>query len=201
MEGHGPLQVFLSGSWRLWLYWQWRCTLSTLSMSSSAVPVPPQLKKTLIGDQIGSHTVDSLQMLVDEVKESLRQEMVTEFLAINTRMMGKGMDMKESLRWEIMTEINTVLLDAGKDAQEYLHEEMATEIKAALMGIVGGGQARRLWMRKATFSRPCRVWTLSLPGKELILLPGSSMLEKRWKSLITRCNCYACSLNQFKWRW
>ena len=30
---------------------------------------------------------------------------------------------------------------------------------------------------------------------------GSSMLEKRWKSLITRRNCYACSLNQFKWRW
>ena len=119
-------------------------------MSSSAVPVPPQLKKTLIGDQIGSHAVDGPQMSVDEVKESLRQEMVAEFLAINTRMMGKGMDTKESLRREIMTEINTVLMDAGKDAQEYLREEMAAEIKAALMGVAGGakrgdfGCARRL---------------------------------------------------------
>jgi len=77
-------------------------------------------------------------MSVDEVKESLRQEMIAEFLAINTRMMGKGMDTKESLRREIMTEINTVLMDAGKDAQEYLREEMAAEIKAALMGVAGG---------------------------------------------------------------
>ncbi len=89
-------------------------------------------------------------MLVDEVKESLHQEMVAEFLAINTRMIGKGMDTKESLHREIMTEINTVLMDAGKDAQEYLREEMAAEIKAALMGVAGGPS-------EATFSGLCRV--------------------------------------------
>jgi hypothetical protein len=68
-------------------------------------------------------------MSVDEVKESLRREMVAEFL---------GMDTQRSLRREIMTEINTVFMDAGKDAQEYLPEEMAAEIKVALMGVGRG---------------------------------------------------------------
>ena len=107
-------------------------------MSSLPVPVPPQLKKKLIGNQIGSYVVNGTQMLVDKVKESLCQEMVAEFLAINTRMMGKGMDMKESLGREIIMEINTVLMDAGKDTQEYFCKEMAAEIKAALMGIAVG---------------------------------------------------------------
>ena len=58
-------------------------------------------------------------MSVDEVKETLRREMVAEFLAVNTGM-GTGMDTKESLRREIMAEINTVLMGAGRDAKKYL---------------------------------------------------------------------------------
>jgi hypothetical protein len=81
-----------------------------------------------------STAVDGSKMSVDEVKETLRQEMVAEFLAINAGM-GTGMDTKESLCWEIMVEINTVLIDAGQNAKEYLREEMAAEIKAALMGV------------------------------------------------------------------
>jgi hypothetical protein len=88
----------------------------------------------LIGVQIKNNTVDGPKTLVDEVKETLRQEMVAEFLAINAGM-GTGMDTKESLRREIMAEINTVLIGAGQNAKEYLREEMAAEIKAALMGV------------------------------------------------------------------
>jgi hypothetical protein len=89
----------------------------------------------LIGNQIESRVVDVPQMSVDEVKESLRREMVAEFL---------GMDTQDSLRREIMTEINTVLMDAGKDAQEYLREEMAAEIKVALMGVGRGPSVEAL---------------------------------------------------------
>jgi hypothetical protein len=88
----------------------------------------------LIGVQIENNTVDGPKMSVDEVKETLRQEMVAEFLAMNAGM-GTGMDTKESLRREIMAEINTVLIGAGQNAKEYLREEMAAEIKAALMGV------------------------------------------------------------------
>jgi hypothetical protein len=51
---------------------------------------------------------------VDEVKKTLRQEMVAEL--VNT-----VMDTKESLRREIMTEINAVLMSAGH-AKEYLSQ-------------------------------------------------------------------------------
>ena len=78
--------------------------------------------------------MDGFKMSVNEVKETLRQEMVAEFLAMNTGM-NTGMDTKESLRREIMAEINTVLMGAGQDAKEYLREEMAAEIKVALMGV------------------------------------------------------------------
>lgn len=37
-----------------------------------------------IGDQIGNQAVDGPKMLVDEVKERLCQEIVADFLAINT---------------------------------------------------------------------------------------------------------------------
>jgi hypothetical protein len=97
----------------------------------------------LIGNQIESRVVDVPQMSVDEVKESLRREMVAEFL---------GMDTQDSLRREIMTEINTVLMDAGKDAQEYLREEMAAEIKVALMG-VGRGPSEEALDARDDFQR------------------------------------------------
>jgi hypothetical protein len=84
----------------------------------------------LIGIQIENNIVDVPKMSVDGVKETLRQEMVAEFLAMNAGM-GTGMDTKESIRREIMAEINTVLIGAGQNAKEYLREEM----KAALMSV------------------------------------------------------------------
>ena len=78
---------------------------------------------------MGNHAVDGPKMSVDEVKETLRQEMAAEFSAMNA-----GIDTKESLRREIMAEINIVLMGAGQDAKEYLREEMAAEIKAAMRG-------------------------------------------------------------------
>jgi hypothetical protein len=101
----------------------------------------------LIGNQIGNYAKDGSQMLRDEVKESLRREMVAEFLAMNTGIgagmdmntgigagmdmntgIGAGMDMKESLRQEIMTEINSALIGAGKKAKEDPREEVVPEI-------------------------------------------------------------------------
>jgi hypothetical protein len=81
---------------------------------------------------LGYHGVDGPQMSADEAKETLRREMVAE---MNTEMMDIGMDTKESLRREIMAEINRVLMGAGQDTKEYLREEMAAEIKAALKGV------------------------------------------------------------------
>ena len=78
----------------------------------------------------------------DEVKESLRQEMVAEFLAMNTGI-GAGMDMKESLRREIMTEINSALM-AGKEAKEDPREEVVPEIKAALMDVAREGRGESM---------------------------------------------------------
>jgi hypothetical protein len=88
----------------------------------------------LIVVQIENNTAHTPKMSVDEVKESLRKEMVAEFVAMNEEM-GTRMDTKESLRREIMAEINTVLIGAGQNAKEYLREEMAAEIKAVLMGV------------------------------------------------------------------
>jgi len=79
----------------------------------------------------------------DEVKESLRREMVAEFLAMNTGI-GAGMDMKESLRREIMTEINSALIGAGKEAKEDPREEVVPEIKAALMDVAREGRGESM---------------------------------------------------------
>jgi hypothetical protein len=65
------------------------------------------------------------------VKERLRREMVADFLEMNTGMMRTGMESKESLRREMMTEINRVLTNAGQDMQ-YLGKEMAAKVKTAL---------------------------------------------------------------------
>jgi hypothetical protein len=85
----------------------------------------------LIGYQIRNHGLDGPQISVDEVKERLRREMVADFLEMNTGMMRTGMESKESLRREMMTEINRVLMNAGQDMQ-YLGKEMAAKVKTAL---------------------------------------------------------------------
>ena len=108
-------------------------------MSTLPVPVPPPAEEN-VDRYPNRKSRNGLKMSVDEVKETLHQEMVAEFLAMNNGMMCTGMDTKGSLRREIMTEIeiNTVLMGAIQDAKEYLHEEMAAEIKAALIGVAVG---------------------------------------------------------------
>ena len=71
----------------------------------------------LIDYQIRNHGVDGPQISVEEVKESLRREIVAEFSKLNT-----GMERKEYFRREL-------LMGAGQDAKEYLHEEMAAKSK------------------------------------------------------------------------
>lgn len=71
----------------------------------------------LIGYQIRNHGVNGPQISVDEVKESLRREIIAEFLEMNT-----GLEGKEFLRREF-------LMGAGQDTKAYLREEMATNIK------------------------------------------------------------------------
>jgi hypothetical protein len=83
----------------------------------------------LIGYQIGNHGVGGLQTSVDEVKETLRQEMVAEFLEMSTEMMGTGMKTKESLHREMRTEINRILMGT-----EYLREEWAAEMTEGKSG-------------------------------------------------------------------
>jgi hypothetical protein len=73
----------------------------------------------LIGYQIRNHGVNGPQISVDEVKESLRQEIIAEFLEMNT-----GLEGKEFLHREL-------LMGAGQNTKAYLREEMATNIKAA----------------------------------------------------------------------
>ena len=92
----------------------------------------------LIGYQIRNHGVDSPHISVDEVKESLRREMVAGFLEMNTGMMGTGMDSTESLRREIMAEINRVLTGAGQD-KEYLR------VTERVTSSVGGGWWSEEW--------------------------------------------------------
>jgi hypothetical protein len=78
----------------------------------------------LIGYQIRNNGVDGPQISVDDVKESLRREIIAEFSKMNMGMMGTEMERKELLRREL-------LMGAGQDAKEYLREEMAAEINAA----------------------------------------------------------------------
>ena len=73
----------------------------------------------LIGYQIRNHGVNGPQISVDEVKESLRREIIAEFLEMNT-----GLEGKEFLCQEL-------LMGAGQNTKAYLREEMATNIKAA----------------------------------------------------------------------
>lgn len=115
----------------------------------------------LIGVQIGNHDP---KMSVDEVKETLRQEMVAEFLAMNTGM-GTGMDTKESLRREIMAEINTVLMGAGQNAKEYLREEMAAEIKAALIGVEKEGNGENTDARDEVRQDPTSSVNIIMSGR------------------------------------
>ena len=83
----------------------------------------------LIGNQIKNYGAGDPRISVDEVKESLRREMVAEFLEMNTGTMGMGTETKESLRREM---ISGIIMGAGQDTIQYLREEMAAEIKAAL---------------------------------------------------------------------
>ena len=88
-------------------------------MSTSPALYLLQLKRMLIGYHIRNHGVDGPQISVDEVKESLRREIITEFLEMNT-----GIERKEFLHWEL-------LMGAGQDTRAYLREEMDANIKAA----------------------------------------------------------------------
>ena len=63
--------------------------------------------------------MDGPQISVDEAKESLRREIIAEFLEMNT-----GLERKEFLRREL-------LMGSGQDKKAYLQEEMTTNIKAA----------------------------------------------------------------------
>jgi hypothetical protein len=63
----------------------------------------------LIGYQIRNHGVDGPQISVEEVKESLRREIIAEFSKMNT-----GMERKENFRREL-------LMGAGQDAKENMN--------------------------------------------------------------------------------
>jgi uncharacterized Fe-S cluster-containing radical SAM superfamily protein len=143
--------------------------------------VPPPAEQMLIGNQIRDHGVDGPQMSVDKVKETLRQEMVAEFLKMNTGMMGTGMDTKESLRREIMTEVNGVLMGAGEDTKEYLREEMVAEIKAALKGVAREESKEIMNARDAFRRDPVSSVNIviALPGQEMLLPGAGNTLEKR----------------------
>jgi hypothetical protein len=131
----------------------------------------------LIGNQIGNNAVDGPKMSVDEVKETLRQEMVAEFLAMNTGMMGTGMDTKESLRREIMTEIK-VLMGAGQNAKEYLRGEMAAEIKASLMGAAREESGEIMNARDDFRRDPASNLDIDV-SKQVTLLPGMTLRQTR----------------------
>jgi hypothetical protein len=107
--------------------------------------------------------------------------MVAGFLEMNTGMMGTGMDSMESLRREIMAEINRVLTGAGQD-KEYLCEEMAAEIKVALKG-VAEEESKEIMNGRGDFRRDTvsSVNFVILPRQEM-LLPEEAIRWKRGKS-------------------